>query len=292
MVVHVPQNLFGRFIGPTEDPTPSWHVFFPRNLALADCNPSTTEPEPEGREVADDTLVEASVFTNFTGQDGECQPGAIDLLQCGSALGAGSVLFEHDTIATCSTDGAPGEGVVPVVRAYRPHDSYHPGRCAAAARVANRILLCNDLTLRHRSKYMFTHTERFSKTISGLPWRACNGERDLRAFVQDLYELLIEATHAKGGHSFGRLRPFLRREEGTVLDCIRDLRNRWASHDPGVGPANARSANEDKLREWLSWLGVAGSPTSQEECCIMRDRLLDRVEQMLEILVSRVVPKC
>lgn len=155
-----------------------------------------------------------------------------------------------------------------------------------ARRCLELVGLCIETNETCTGDTVFKLTPMVLLSFSGLLGTVAQNRATLAQVVENLYVVLYESA-GKDKLRYLELN-YLTREECEIIWKIKHLRNKWLSHD-------AEHGSEGKIREArrlrldaLQWLGVERVPIRQNEYARVQSLLLEKVEEFLTLLLTRI----
>jgi len=155
-----------------------------------------------------------------------------------------------------------------------------------ARRCLELVGLCVETNETCTGETVFKLTPMVLLSFSGLLGTVAQNRVTLAQVVENLYIVLYESA---GKDKLRYLeRNYLTRDECEIIWKIKHLRNKWLSHDSEHGSdRNIREARRLRL-DALQWLGVERVPIRQDEYARVQSLLLEKVEEFLRLLLTRI----
>jgi hypothetical protein len=155
-----------------------------------------------------------------------------------------------------------------------------------ARRCLELIALCNETNETCTGETIFTLTSMLLISFSSLLGTVAHNRMTLGHVVESLYMALYESA-GKDNLRYIKL-GYVTLDECELIWTIKHLRNKWFSHDCDHGsPRDIREARRLRL-EALNWLGIERIPTARQDYERVQQSLLERTEEFLSLLLTRV----
>lgn len=155
-----------------------------------------------------------------------------------------------------------------------------------ARRCLELVGMCDETSQTCAGASIFKLTPMLLISFASLLGTVACSRMTLTHVVENLYIVLYESAgkdklrYIEGGYVTG--------DECEVIWKIKHLRNKWLSHDADHGKETDIKKSWRARMDALQWLGVEGMPTTKEDYSVIHQSLLNRVEEFLSLLLTRI----
>ena len=155
-----------------------------------------------------------------------------------------------------------------------------------ARRCLELVGMCDETSQTCTGTSVFKLTPMVLISFSGLLGTVACSRMTLAHVVENLYIVLYESAgkdklrYIEGG--------YVTADECEVIWKIKHLRNKWLSHDADHGKETDIKKSWRARMDALQWLGVMGMPTMKEDYSVIHQCLLNKVEEFLSLLLTRI----
>ncbi len=155
-----------------------------------------------------------------------------------------------------------------------------------ARRCLELVGMCDETSQTCTGVSVFKLTPMVLISFSGLLGTVACSRMTLAHVVENLYIVLYESAgkdklrYIEGG--------YVTSDECEVIWKIKHLRNKWLSHDADHGKETDIKKSWRARMDALQWLGVAGMPTTKKDYSVIHQCLLNKVEEFLSLLLTRI----